>query len=68
MPYDIYFVYHPSFEKQVKELALAVSDLLPAEVNGEFAIEPGPVRHERERLLKNDDVAESDRRPRAAAS
>ena len=68
MPYDIYFVYHPSFEKQVKELALAVSDLLPGEVNAEFAIEPGPVRHERERLLMNDDVAESGRRPRAAAS
>jgi hypothetical protein len=55
MPYgdgpDIYFVYHPSFEKQVKELALAVSDLIPEEVNGELAIEPGPARYERERLL-----------------
>jgi hypothetical protein len=50
---DIYFVYHPAFEKQVRELALAVGDLIPEEVEGELAIEPGPARLERERLLQD---------------
>jgi hypothetical protein len=58
MPYgdgaDIYFVYHPSFEKQVKELVLHVGDLIPEEVNGDLAIEPGLARMDRERALQEE--------------